>query len=145
MATPIFFPQFKLAQFNGAAIDLDTADIRVAILTNAYVYNAAHDFFDDVTANQVAGTNYVAGGTQIAGVTLALDGDNPEWVHNDITWLQSAGAGFANGRIFMWYQNTGVAATSRLIMRMTEAADFGNVAGDLILDGSALTGVASFV
>jgi hypothetical protein len=26
-------------------------------------------------------------------------------------------------------------------MYMTEAADFGNVAGDLLLDGSAVTGV----
>jgi hypothetical protein len=34
-----------------------------------------------------------------------------------------------------------VDATSKLIMYMTEAADFGNVAGDLILDGSAVTGV----
>jgi hypothetical protein len=29
-------------------------------------------------------------------------------------------------------------------MYMQEAADFGNVAGDLILDGSAVTGVLNF-
>ena len=83
-----------------------------------------HDFFDDASANEVSGTNYTAGGTQISGVTLTLDGDDPEWVHGDITWLQSAGAGFANGRSFIWYYRTGVGSTSRLIMRMLEAADF---------------------
>ncbi len=139
MATPVVFNQFKLKQHNGNAIDLDTDTIKVMVATNTYVPSQAHDFKDDVT-NEVSGTNYTAGGTAISGVTLALDGNTVEWIHADITWLQS-GAGFATGRHFIWYKDTGVAATSPLIMYMTEAADFGNVAGDLILDGSATTGV----
>jgi len=140
MTTPVVYPQFKLKQNNGNAIDLDTDTIKVMIVTSAYTYSAAHDFIDDANANQVSGTNYTAGGTAIAGVTFALDGDNAEWVHNDITWSQHA-SGFTNGRTFIWYKDTGSAATSPVIMRLTEAADFGNVAGDLVLDGSAATGV----
>lgn len=140
MATPVVYPNFKLKQNNGNAIDLDTDTIKVMIVNSTFAFNAAHDFIDDVNANQVTGTNYTAGGTAIAGVTLALDGNNAEWVHNDITWSQS-GAGFTNGRTFIWYKDTGVAATSPLIMYMTEASDFGNVSGDLVLDGSAATGV----
>lgn len=140
MATPTVYPQFKLKQNNGNAIDLDTDTIKVMIVTSAYTYNAAHDFIDDASANQVSGTNYTAGGTAISGVTLALDGANVEWVHNDITWTQHA-SGFSNGRTFIWYKDTGTPATSPLIMYMSEAADFGNVAGDLVLDGSATTGV----
>lgn len=140
MGTPVVYPQFKLKQNNGNAVDLDTDTIKVMIVNSTYVYSAAHDFIDDASANQVSGTNYTAGGTAIAGVTLALDGSTAEWVHNDITWLQSAG-GFSNGRTYIWYKDTGTPATSPLIMYMSEASDFGNVSGDLVLDGSATTGV----
>lgn len=144
MGTPVVYPQHKLRQNNGTAVvDYDADTIKVMIVTSAYTYNAAHDFKDDIT-NEVSGTNYVAGGTAVAGVTFALDGDNAEFIHNDITWAQS-GAGFANGRVFVWYKDTGVASTSPVIMRMTEGADFGNVAGDLILDGSAATGVLQMI
>lgn len=142
MGTPVIYPQFKLKQNNGNAIDLDTDTIKVMIVTSAYSYSAAHDFINDVNASEVSGTNYTAGGATIAGVTYALDGNNAEWVHNDITWSQHA-SGFSNGRSFIWYRDTGNPATSPVIMCMTEGADFGNVAGDLILDGSASTGVMS--
>ncbi len=145
MTTPVVYPQHKLRQNNGTAVvDYDLDTIKVMIVTSGYIYNAAHDFVDDVSASQVSGTNYTAGGATCAGVTFALDGDNAEFIHNDISWLQS-GAGFTNGRVFIWYKDTGNPATSPLIMRMTEGADFGNVAGDLILDGSAATGVLNFV
>ena len=140
MATPTVFNQFKLKQHNGNAIDLDAGtQIKVMICTNVYVPSQAHAFKSDVT-NEVTGTNYTARGTLVAGITLALDVNTVEWIHNDITWLQSA-SGFSTGRHFLWYDDTGVDATSKLIMYMTEASDFGNVAGDLILDGSATTGV----
>lgn len=145
MGTPVVYPQHKLRQNNGTAVvDFDTDTIKVMIVTSAYTYNAAHDFVDDVSANQVSGSNYTAGGTQVAGVTFALDGDNTEFIHNDITWAQHA-SGFSNGRVFIWYKDTGNPATSPLIMRMTEGSDFGNVSGDLVLDGSATTGVLNHV
>lgn len=139
MATPVVYNQFKLKQNNGNAINLATDTIKVMIVTSAYTPSLAHAFKSDIT-NEVSGTNYTAGGTAVSGVTLALDVNTVEWIHNDITWLQNA-AGFANGRSFIWYKDTGVAATSPLIMYDQEASDFGNVAGDLILDGSATTGV----
>jgi len=144
MPTPTVYPNFKLNQNNGNAIDLDTDTIKVMIVTNSYVPATADAFITAANAHQVTGTNYTAGGTTVAGVTLALDGTNAEFIHNDIIWLQSA-AGFANGRYFIWYQDTGTPATSRLIMHMADTADFGNVAGDLSLDGSATTGVLNFI
>jgi hypothetical protein len=141
MSTPVVYANFKLKQNNGNAIDLTTAAIKVMIVTSAYTAAAAtHAFKSDLTG-EVSGTNYSARGTAIGGVTLTLSSTTALWVHNDITWSQSAGAGFSNGRTFVWYVDTGVDATSKLIMYMTEAADFGNVAGDLVLDGSAVTGV----
>ena len=140
MGTFTTFPQFRLKQNNGNAVDLDSADIRVSIHTSGYVPGNANAFFSDVTG-EVSGTNYTAGGTQLTGVTLALDGTIAEWIHNDLTWLQSSGAGFTNGRTYVWREFNANPALSKLIGYMTEASDFGNVAGDLTLDGSAATGV----
>lgn len=141
MGTPVVYAQFKLKQNNGNAIDLDSDTIKVMIVTSSYAPNVTtDDFINDANTNEVTGTNYTAGGTQITGVTLALDGNNAEWVHNDITWTTS-GAGFSTGRTFIWYKDTGTPATSPLIMYMTEGVNFGNVSGDLTLDGSASTGV----
>jgi hypothetical protein len=140
MGTPTVYANFKLKQNNGNAIDLDTDSIKVMIVTSAHTPVAATHATKSDVANEVSGTNYTARGTAIAGVTLALDGSTAEWVHNDITWTQHA-SGFSNGRTFIWYKDSGSDATSPLIMFMTEGSDFGNVAGDLILDGSATTGV----
>ena len=138
MATPVVYPQFKLKQHNGNGINLASATIKVMIVTSAYTFSNAHQFRSDIT-NEVSGTNYTAGGTAISGVTLGLSGGTVQWIFNDITWLQSAG-GFSTGRQFVWYEDTGTAATSKLIMCQTEASDFGNVAGDLILDSSQVSG-----
>lgn len=139
MGTFTLYNQFMLKQHNGNAVDLDSATIKVMIVTNGYVPSQVHAFKSDVT-NEVAGTNYTARGTAIAGVTLALDGNIVEWIHNDIVWAQAAG-GFANGRSYIWYEDTAVDGTSKLIGYMTEAADFGNVTGPLTLDVTAGTGV----
>lgn len=139
MGTPVVYNQFKLKQHNGNGINLATGTIKVMIVSNVYTPSQAHAFKSDVT-NEVSGSGYTAGGAAIAGVTVALDGNTVEWVHNDITWPQNAG-GFTNGRTFIWYEDTGNAGTSKLIMWMQEGSDFGNVVGDLVLDGSATTGV----
>lgn len=141
MGTFTLFNQFLLKQNNGNAIDLDTADIRVSIHTNAYVPSQAHAFFSDVT-NEVAGTNYVAGGTAIGGVTLALDVNVGEWIFNDITWAAS-GAGFSTGRHYVAREFNAAPGASKLIGYMTEAADFGNTGGDLTFDVTAGTGAVN--
>jgi hypothetical protein len=138
MGTFTLYNQFMLKQNNGNAIDLDTADIRISIHSNAYVPSQAHAFFSDVT-NEVAGTNYTAGGTAIAGVTLALDANIVEWIFNDIVWLQSA-SGFSTGRHYVAREFNAAAGSSKLIGFMTEAADFGNVAGPLTFDVTAGVG-----
>lgn len=138
MGTLTLFNQFLLKQHNGNAIDLDTADIRVSIHTNAYAPSQTNAFFSDVT-NEVTGTNYTAGGTAITGVTLALDGNVVEWIFSDIVWAQS-GAGFSTGRIYVIREYNANPALSKLIGYMTEAADFGNVAGPLTLDITAGVG-----
>lgn len=137
MGTFTLLNQFLLKQNNGNAIDLDTATIKVMIVTAGYTPSQAHAFKSDVT-NEVGGTNYTARGSVIAGVTLALDGNVVEWIHNDIVWAQSA-SGFSNGVHYIWYEDTGVDGTSKLIGYMTETL-IANVSGPQTLDVTAGTG-----
>lgn len=143
MPTPTVYPQFKLNQNNGNAIDLDTNSLRLIVLTSAHTFNTAHDFVADVIANEVSGAGYTAGGIALAGVTLALDGSVAEFSHNDVVIAQNAG-GFTNGRHAVWAQDTGSDATSRIIMSMDNGADFGNVSGPVTFDVDPATGVLQF-
>jgi hypothetical protein len=80
--------------------------LKAAIVTAAYTLDQnLHDFWDDVSANEVSGTNYTA-------------------------WLQHA-SGFSNGRRVIVYYDTGTGSTSRLVGYSNDfGADSGNVAGD---------------
>lgn len=101
-----------------------------------------HDFYNDLVAatNQVAGTNYTAGGNACTSPTwtgpdgaglLTYDATDPA------VWSQSAG-GFANGRRAILYYDTGVDTTSRLVAYSDDfGADAGNVAGDLLVSFNA--------
>ncbi len=107
--------------------------LKCAIVTAAYTPDqAAHDFWNDVSANEVSGTNYTAGGNACASPTwnddaggaLYSDADDPA------TWSQHA-SGFSNGRRAIFYYDTGTGSTSRLVAYTNDfGADSGNVAGD---------------
>lgn len=66
-------------------IDFDTDTIKIALLKDTYSPDAAHDTWADIKADQVTGVtgyNNTAGGSALAGVTIAdkkLDATNPVW------------------------------------------------------------------
>jgi hypothetical protein len=108
-----FYGNAFVAAFNGE-IDFDSGDVKVALLEDAHTPNLdAHNYFDDVVADEVSGTGYTAGG-QVLGTpsvtyntgtnTLVLDGDNASWGSSTIS------AAYA-----VVYLDTGVDATSPLI------------------------------
>ena len=107
--------------------------LKCAIVAAAYAPDQnLHDFFNDIT-NEVSGTGYTAGGNACAAPTwsgpdgaglLTFDASDPA------TWTQNV-AGFSNGRRAIFYYDTGVASTSRLVGYTNDfGADSGNVAGD---------------
>lgn len=120
-------------QFNGnAVVDWDTDIIKVALVTNTYVPNAAtHEFFSSIT-NEVTGTNYTAGGATIGSVTVNEAAGVTTVDGADVSWAQSAG-GFADARYAIIYKDTGVAATSPLFGYIDFVSDKGNVPGDLTI------------
>ena len=88
------YGQFINAAFN-KEIDWDTDTIKVALLTNSYTPDQdAHNYYDDVVANEVSGTGYTAGGNTLANKTntyssgtnvIVLDADDTTWSSSTIT------------------------------------------------------------
>jgi hypothetical protein len=84
-----------LQQALNKEIDWDTDTIKVALLSNAYTPDQdAHNYFDDVVANEVTGTGYTQGGNTLANKTntynsatnvIVLDADDTTWSSSTIT------------------------------------------------------------
>lgn len=88
--------------FLDGSIDWDTDDIRVVLVASAYTFSAAHDFMDDIGANDNGRSAALAGKTVTSGVADA----------NDTTITATAAVACEALVIF---QHTGVDATARLI------------------------------
>jgi len=134
MASITKYNKWLQNQINGTApIDWDTDTIKVALLTSAYTPDAAtHDFFDDVSANEVAGDGYTAGGATIANIAVVEVAGVTTVNGDDVTFLQEA-LGFTDARYAVIYKDSGVAATSPLMGYIDFLSDKGNVAGDLTI------------
>ena len=97
------YPKYKEALIKGAAnINLDDLTVKAALVdTGVYTYNAAHDFFDDITG--VVGTPQAINNTTI--LNGLFDGDN-------VTYTAVTGATVEAIVIFI---DTGTPATSRVV------------------------------
>lgn len=51
------YPGF-LSRRNTATFNISTASVRALLVTSAYTYSDAHEFVDDVSANEVSGGSY---------------------------------------------------------------------------------------
>lgn len=132
---------FRRKQDEGAsdAVNLNTPGgngIKLALVTSVYTPNQnTHDFWDDVSANEVSGTGYTAGGNLVANPAVTMDGAGLVTFDGDdpATWTEDA-AGFSNARRAILYRDTGTASTSELIAYSDDfGADKGNVGGDLTI------------
>lgn len=128
------FDQYRKNNFNGGAVDIDLATLKIAIVTGAYTVDQnLHDFFNDVVANEVSGTGYTAGGNACTVGTVTVNGAGLVTVdcNDPATWAQD-GAGFSNGRRAILYDSgPGSDATRPLVGFSNDfGADQGNVAGD---------------
>lgn len=79
--------------FIGSGINFTVDTIKIALLTSAYTPNQGTDHvFADVSANEVVGAGYTAGGATLAGAAqslashvLKLTGSNTSWAAATIT------------------------------------------------------------
>ncbi|MDP6971528.1 MAG: hypothetical protein QF921_08465 [Pseudomonadales bacterium] len=108
------YPEGAEFIMNGA-INLSTADLRIALLTSGYTYSAAHNFMDDCSGGFIGAYNATPGATtgfspQLASVVSANGNLNAE----DATIAGVA----AGSTITQWvlYENNASSSAAKLIM-----------------------------
>ena len=121
-----------LSQALNKEIDWDTDTIKVALLTNSYTPDQdAHNYLDDVVANEVSGTGYTAGGLTLSNKSnsynsgtnvIVLDAD-------DVTWSSST----ITARYAVVYASTGTASTSPLIGYVDFGSDQSSTNGNFTI------------
>lgn len=118
-----------------ADIDLDTATIKVMLVTSDYTENKdTHTKRSDVT-NEVTGTGYTAGGATVtATVTKDTTNDRLDIALGGTTWPTST----ITARKAVYYVSTGTASTDRLIAVNDFGSDVTTSAGTLTLNASTL-------
>lgn len=97
-----------------AGVNLESHTIKYALLDITHVPNTdAHDFFSDVSADEIVDANYTAG-----GATLTLAAPNEDTANDEVeydapnpTWPGPVTAAFG-----VIYRDTGNAATSPLLI-----------------------------
>ena len=126
------FDKFKTASLNGVdTVDFDTDTLKIALITSTLAPNAdTHDFWNDLSTNEVSGTNYTAGGEALTTKAVTEAAGTVTFDSDDVSWTQNA-AGFSNARYAVLYKDTGTPATSPLILWLDFGADKGNTAGNL--------------
>jgi hypothetical protein len=101
-----------------------TDTIQVALVTSSFTYNAAHEFFSDVT-NEITGTGYTAGGKVMTTPVGTWDSGTmtEKFVFDDVVWTTAT---FTVRRAIV-YKNTGTAGTSPLMGFVDLGADYSPV------------------
>jgi len=108
-------------QLMEGTIDLVDDTIKVALLTSAHSTDIdTQEYWSDVSANEVSGTGYVAGGQELMNRAVTKDDVNDQGVFDadDSAWAAST----ITARYAAIYKDTGTPATSPLIL----VIDFGS-------------------
>lgn len=75
---------------NGAAIDLEAEDNKVAMITDSATPDFdAHDFWNDLSGQEVSGTGYTTGGQTYTSTELTLSGGVLKYDAADVAWTTS--------------------------------------------------------
>jgi hypothetical protein len=120
----VIFNFFKYGLLKGTFGDLSAGGtvVKCMLVTSGYSPDQdAHDYIDDVGANEVSGTGYTAGGATLANKAVTQDNTDNEGVldADDVSWTSSTIT--ARGAIL--YKDTGTPATSPMICYFDFASD----------------------
>lgn len=112
---------------------LGSGTLKCMLLANTYTPdNDAHEFIDDVSANEVSGSGYTAGGATVSNVSTtvdnandrsAIDADDPVFTEVTLTDVRYA----------VFYIDTGTPATSPILQVNDLGADQNPSAADLTI------------
>jgi hypothetical protein len=136
-ATGKLYGNGLLSLLNGAVV-WGTDDTYLALASSSYTVDIdAHDFWNDVVANEVTGTNWAANGQQADGETLSLVTANND-IEMDITDEVVAAVTLTDGKHVILYTRTpGTDATRELVGYATMDTALAPQGGTLTLDFAA--------
>lgn len=66
-------------------VDLEADTIKVALMNNSHTPLATNNVFADVSANEISGVGYVAGGQALSGKTVT-QGSSTKWDADNVVW-----------------------------------------------------------
>ena len=101
-----WYPEGIRAVMDGS-VDLDTADVRVVLVTSGYTFNVAHDFLNDIPGGNRVGTPVA-----LASRTIIADGNNRSLDAADTVFVGLTGSAVNACALFV---HTGVDSTARLL------------------------------
>jgi len=96
---------------------------------------ATHDYINDLSANEVTGANYTAGGTALTSKSITGT-TTVNFDCADTVWAQNA-SGFTDARYALLYKDTGVEATSIIVGYIDLGSVVSTVTGPLTLQIAA--------
>ncbi|MDP3789140.1 MAG: hypothetical protein Q8R48_01930 [Candidatus Omnitrophota bacterium] len=72
-------------------IDLEVDTIKVMLLSSSHAFNPDHNLVSQISANEITGTGYTAGGAALANKTVTQDdtNDKAKWDADDVSWQNS--------------------------------------------------------
>lgn len=103
-------------------VDWDSDTIKVALLTSSYTPNQdTHDYWDDVSSNEVSGTGYTSGGQSLSSKTATYDGSTNVVILDaaDSVWSAST----ITARYAVIYDDAGATASQKVLVGYV---DFGS-------------------
>lgn len=117
---------------NGAAIDLEAEDNKVALVNDSYTPNFdTHDFFNDLT-NEVSGTGYTTGGKAYTSTEITLSSGVLTYDCADPSWTSST---IPNAMAAVYYCDS--VASDPLIFLQDFVSAVSTVSGTLTIQENA--------
>ena len=122
--------------YKKSSVDLHLAEgtLKAMLLKTTFAFDAdTQVFIDDVSAEEVTGTNYAAGGVAVPSPVTSIDTgtDAAKITSGDITFTNITTN--ADVRHVAYYVDTGVPATSKILNIANLGADTSRTAADLVL------------
>lgn len=116
-------------------IDFDTVTVKAALVTGYTPNQTTHTRWSDVSANEITGTGYTAGGNTVS-VTVTKDTTNHRitLTFPQTTWTSST----LSATRAVFYVSTGTASTSPLIFQDDFGGTVSTTAGTFTLNASTL-------
>jgi len=135
-----YFPAGVLGgNVSGQGINWLTDTINVALVGSGWTPSpTSNKVWSDVSANEVTGTGYTAGGQALASKTVTVSGSTTTLSGANVTWADST----ITARYAVIYKSTGVGSTSMLVGYVDFGSNQSSSAGNFTIAWNA-AGIAT--